>query len=91
MATRTKPCQETFPSARPGMPPVYHHLYALLHTLRALEGQQDHLCTLLAEMQRTGKANAKLRLELTDLLHDLPVASLDSEMRAVWVALEQAS
>lgn len=90
MATRTKPCQDTTPTAQPGMPPVYHHLYALLHTLRALECQQDHICTLLAEIQRTGKTSAALRRELTDLLHNLPAASLDSELRAVWSALESS-
>ena len=89
MATRTtKPCQDTSQPARRGMPPVYNHLHALLHTLRALERHQDHLCTLLAEMGRTGKASASLRRELTDLLHDLPAASFDAELRAVWSALE---
>ena len=70
------------------MPPVYNHLYALLHTLRALECHQDHICTLLAELQRTGEANAALRKELTDLLQELPVASLDHELLALWSALE---
>ncbi len=88
MPTRTKPCQDKTPAARPGMPPVYNHLYALLHTLRALECHQDHLCTLLAELQRTGKADAALRKELTDLLQKLPVASLDHELLALWSALE---
>ena len=88
MATRTKPCQETTQTPKPGMPPVYNHLHAVLHTLRALECHQDHICTLLAEIQRTGKASAALRRELTELLHNLPSASLDSELRAVWSALE---
>lgn len=90
MATRTKPCQDTSPTARPGMPPVYHHLYALLHTLRALACQQDHICMLLAELQRTGKVDAALRRELADVLHELPAASLDSELRALWSALESS-
>lgn len=88
MATRTKPCQDTTQSARFGMPPIYNHLYALLHTMRALERHQDHVCTLLTEIQRTGKPSAALRRELTELLHDLPAASLDSEVRAVWSALD---
>ena len=91
MAPRTaKPCQDTSKKLQPGMPPVYNHLHALLHTLRALECQQDHICTLLAEIQQTGKTTAALRRELTELLHDLPVASLDSELRAVWSALDRA-
>lgn len=88
MATRTKPCQDTTQSARLGMPPVYNHLYALLHTLRALECHRDHICTLLTEIQRTGKADTALRRELIGLLHDLPAASLDAEVRAVWSALD---
>ncbi len=90
MATRNKPCQDTSPTAQPGMTPLYNHLYALLHTLRALECRQDHLCTLLAEIQRTGKVDAALRRELADVLHELPAASLDSELRAVWSALESS-
>ncbi len=84
-----KPCQETAAAAaRPGLPPAYHQLYALLHTLRSLASQQDHICTLLAEIQRTGKLNATLRRELTELLHGLPTASLDSEVQAVFSAIQ---
>ncbi len=90
MPTPAKPCQESATTAaRPGLPSAYHRLYALLHTLRHLGAQQDHICTLLAEIQRTGKLNATLRRELTALLHDLPTASLDSEVQAVFTALDR--
>lgn len=84
-----KPCQEPASApARPGLPPAYHHLYALLHTLRHLAAQQDDICTLLAEIQRTGKLTAPTRRELTTLLHDLPTRSLDAELDATLSALE---
>ena len=89
MPTAAKPCQEPASApARPGLPPAYHHLYALLHTLRHLAAQQDHICTLLAAIQHTGKLSTPIRRELTELLHDLPTASLDSEVHAVFAALE---
>ncbi len=90
MPTRTKPCQEPATATpRPGLPPAYHHLYALLHTLRALSSQQDGICTLLAEIQRTGKVSAPVRRELAELLHTLPTVSLDSEVQAVFAELDR--
>ncbi len=89
MPTASKPCQEPATATpRTGLPPAYHHLYALLHTLRTLGAQQDHICTLLADIQRTGKLNAPIRRELTELLHDLPTATLDTEVQAVFAAIE---
>ena len=90
MPTATKPCAETTlaAAAKNGVPPVYHHLYALLHTLRALGSHQDQICTLLAEMQRTGKAGAGVRRDLKALLSDLPMESLETELHAVWSALD---
>ena len=90
MPTSTKPCQEPAASApRPGLPPTYRHLYTLLHTLRALSSQQDHICTLLAEIQRSGKLSAPVRRELTELLHNLPTVSLESEVQAVFATLDR--
>ena len=90
MPTTTKPCQEpALAKARPGLPPAYQHLYALLHTLRALAGKQDHICTLLAEIQQAGKVKAPVRREIIALLHELPSASLDAEIDAVFAALDQ--
>ncbi len=89
MPTTAKPCQEPATATpRPGLPPAYHHLYALLHTLRHLASHQDDICSLLAEIQRTGKLSAPVRRELTTLLHDLPTRSLDAELHAVLSALE---
>ena len=86
----TKPCTEETGKARHGMPQVYYPLHSLLHTLRALETHQDQICTLLADIQRSGKVNAGLRKELTALLNQLPSVSLDAELHAVWSALEAA-
>ncbi len=90
MPSTAKPCQEPATATpRSGLPPAYHHLYALLHTLRDLAGQQDHICTVLADIQRTGRLNSTLRRELMELLHNLPTASLDSEVQAVFSAIER--
>ena len=90
MPTAAKPCQQPATATlRPGLPPSYHHLYALLHTLRHLASHQDEICTLLADIQRTGKLNARTRRELTDLLHNLPTRSLDAEVEAVLSAIDR--
>ena len=90
MPAIAKPCQEPLTAASPsGLPPAYHHLYSLLHTLRSLDSRQDEICTLLADIRRTGRLSAASRRELTALLHELPLAALTSEADAVLSALEQ--
>ena len=90
MPTAAKPCQEPANAKpRPGLPPAYHHLYALLHTLRHLAAEQDHICTLLADIQRTGKLTATTRRELTTLLHELPTAALNAEVQDVFCAMDR--
>ncbi len=91
MATTTKQCKQG--NARPaaGLPPVYYQLHSLLHTLRAFEQQEEHLCGMLAEIQRSGKVGARLRKDLSALLEGLPVDALQAEFEGTWQALEQAS
>ncbi|HVG27534.1 MAG TPA: hypothetical protein VM865_08015 [Acidobacteriaceae bacterium] len=89
MATKKKPCQEPARPAHSGLPPAYYHLHALLHTLRTLQCHEDELCTLLADVQRTGKVSARTRREILELLHGLPSASLDAEIGAAFSSLDQ--
>jgi len=91
MAMKKKPCETDGTKVKPGMPPVYHRLYSLMHTLQAMEGGRDRVCTVLAELQRTGKAGARVRRELEELLHELPVELLQAEVGAVWEAIEEGS
>lgn len=86
MPTTVKACKEPAAATRSGMPPVYYRLYDLLHTLRSLECHQDQICAILSEIQRSGKAGAAVRRELTGLLEQLP--TIDSEVQAVWSSLE---
>ena len=90
MATTSKPCSQDTETARAGLPDVYYPLHALLHTLRTLEQHQDQICTLLTDIQRSGKVGASVRKELTALLNQLPSATLDAELHQVWSALEAA-
>ena len=76
----SKPCSEETSSARPGMPQVYYPLHSLLHTLRALETHQDQICTLLADIQRSGKVNASLRSFLRYSTSYPPLRSTQSSM-----------
>ncbi len=89
MPTATKACKEETETARPGLPGVYYPLHSLLHTLRTLQSHEDQICSLLADIQRTGKVGAATRKDLTAMLHNLPAAAFDQELHAVWSALEQ--
>ena len=91
MATDSKTCKQQTETAQKGMPEVYYPLHSLLHTLRELEAQQDHICTLLTDIQRSGKVSASLRREVAALLHEIPTASLQQEVHAISTALDSAA
>ncbi len=90
MPNPQNPCQESASpeAAARDLPSAYHHVYALLHTLQHLAAQQDHLCTLLAEIRRTGRLSASLRRELAALLENLPTAALEAELYAALNAVQ---
>jgi hypothetical protein len=91
MKTRKKPCTEAIATAQRGLPPAYYQLHALLQTVRALQCCEDDLCTLLGEIQRSGKVGVGLRRELVKMLHSMPVMSLHAELDASLDALEEAA
>jgi len=89
MPKSAKACQST--STRAGMPAAYYPLHSLLLTIRALACHEDQLCTLLTDIQRSGKVSARVRRELTELLGELPLQSLEAETQELWSALEEAA
>jgi hypothetical protein len=91
MATRKKPCTEAIATARRGLPPAYYQLHAVLETVRAMQCYEDELCTLLGQIQRSGKVGAGLRREILKTLRALPVMSLHAELDATLDALEEAA
>ena len=91
MATRKKPCSEATATTQPGLPAAYYQVHALLETVRAMQCCEDDLCTLLAEIQRSGKVGAGVRRELLRVLHGMPVMNLHAEMDACFATLEEAA
>jgi hypothetical protein len=83
-------CTQADARPAPGLPPVYYHLHSLLHTLREFERHEQELCGMLGDIQRSGKLTAKLRKELTAVLEELPAASLQAEVDAVWSELDKS-
>ena len=77
-----KPCQAERRIA-PRMPSAYYSLHALLQTLRQFAAHEDDICTLLTEMEQTGKVSPKVSRELQKLLSDLPMFSLESELETL--------
>ena len=91
MATRKKPCNEATTTAQAGLPRTYYQVHALLESVRAMQCCEDDLCTLLAEIRRSGKVGSGLRRELLKVLHSMPLMNLHSELDACLDALEEAA
>ena len=91
MATKKKPCKEATATPQRGLPPAYYHLHSLLQTVRSLQCHEDDLCALLHNIQRSGRIGANLRRDITELLNNLPAASLEAEIQAAYSAVEEAA
>jgi hypothetical protein len=85
-----KPCQ-TAASSRSFLPGAYYPLHSLLQTLRTMASHEDDICTLLAEMERTGRLSSAVRRDLGRLLSALPMHSLHQELGDLGEAMEQAA
>jgi hypothetical protein len=88
---KSKPCEGENRAPTPGLPSAYYNLHSLLHTLRALESHIDDVCTLTAEIQRTGKVNATARRDIARLVHALPLNVLEADVSALHQAVEEAA
>jgi hypothetical protein len=89
-ATKDKPCESGIPAAH--MPRAYYELHALLGTLRSLASHEDTMCSLLANIERTGKLSASARRDIARLLGDMHVDAFHDEAGALWrSANEQAA
>jgi hypothetical protein len=91
MVMKKKPCTESSGTVQRNLPAAYYELHAVIDTLRALQCNEDELCTLLAEIRRIGKVGAGVRRDVIELLHSIPAMRLQAEMDACFEALEQAA
>jgi hypothetical protein len=91
MAKAKKPCAEATATPRRGLPAAYYNLHALLETVRAMQCYEDDLCTLLTQIQRTGRVTAGVRRELINTLQSIPALRMQTEMDACFDAIEEAA
>ena len=91
MAKAKSPCAQATATPRTGLPPAYYNLLALLETVRAMQCYEDDLCTILAEIQRTGRVGSGVRRELINTLQSIPALRLQAEMETCFEALEEAA
>ena len=82
MQTTAKKVRKAKKAAGNQQPPVFYRLHALLHTIRAIEGYEDQLCTLLHDIKSTGEVNTTVQQELLDLLEEMPTEYQD-ELNAI--------
>ena len=88
MANQKKACEQELP-ARCQMPEPYYPLVSLLHTLREMQAHEDQICSLLTEIQRSGKLTANLRRDLSAFMASFPAASMKQEIEALSICLWQ--
>ncbi len=74
---------------RPERLPAYHHLHAMLQTIRQLASHEDEICALLTELQHTPSLTAGMRRELEALLGELPLRTLAAEAEQVSLSLQK--
>ena len=67
--------------------PIVHRLHALLHTMRAIEQHEEHLCTLMHHIQTTGQLSPTVIRELRTLLDALPTRAYQADLDALHQSL----
>ncbi len=88
-ATSSKPSKRTTSATSPaGHLPVVHKLHALLHTMRAIEGHEEHLCSLMHHIQTTGQITPTITRELRLLLDRLPSLAYQADLDALQKSLD---
>lgn len=70
---------------------IVYRIDALLHTMRAIERQEEQLCTIMHEIKRAGVVNTIMHDELIDLLEGLASHSYQVDLDAIWGALNDAN
>ena len=83
MQTRAKKVKKPESAASAQHPQIFYRLHALLGTIRSIERHEDQLCTLLHEVESTGKVEPAVSRELTELLDGMPSSEYLEEMNAV--------
>ena len=66
---------------------VAYRIHTLLHTMRAIERHEEHLCGIMTEIRTTGAVTAKLDEELRDLLEAMPAHEYKDDIDAVRMSL----
>lgn len=70
-------------------PPVFYKVNALLHTIRCIEQHEDQLCTILHEIQTSGRVSEEISGELQALLEEMPSSEYQGDLEALRAALER--
>lgn len=71
-AHRQKPVARAPAKRSPGVPALFYRLHSLLGTVRSIAGYEDHLCTLLHDVQTHGMASPELTRDLLSILNEMP-------------------
>ena len=78
-----KRAQKSEATASAQHPQIFYRLHALLGTIRAIERHEDQLCTLMHEVESSGKVKQAVSRELLDLLDGMPSSEYQQELDAV--------
>ena len=72
LTKRPEVAQENRATRPPAAPAIFYRLHALLETVRSIAVYEDHLCTLLHEVQTHGTVAPELTTDLHFLLDEMP-------------------
>lgn len=86
MRSKAPRSRKTKAAAEP-TPAIYYRIHALLHTMHAIERFEDHLCSLMHEIQSSGSVSPVISAELRELLADIPSHEYQDDLNAIGEAL----
>jgi hypothetical protein len=88
---RTAPADSKTAPAAIGQPLFYHHLDALLHTMRCIAQYEDALCELSHELKGTTSLPVKASRELRDILEKMPSHDYVVDLESVKAILAESA
>ena len=67
---------------------LVHRMHQLLHTIHAIQRQEDMLCTLMTEIKDTGRLSPEVARELHVVLDRIPAHGYVADLEALGQELE---
>ena len=67
---------------------LVHRMHTLLHTMHAIQSQEDAICTLMTEIKATGRLAPEAARELHQILDSIPAHGYVEDLEALGLELQ---